>query len=170
MIARLCKAIDWLCDLSGGLAAFYLLLLAVLSLSEIVSRNVFAYSIPFAVEYAGYLVILVLLTGLGWALKDSAHIRVSLVADKLPPTWQRRLDMAASLIGLAVSSFFAYALWAFALTTAARGTLSYFPSQTPLAIPQLLMTVGPTMLALAFFARVLRLHTGHELSSAEASL
>lgn len=170
MIAKICKAIDWLCDASGALAAFYLLLLALLSLSEILSRNMFAYSIPFAVEYSGYLVILVLLTGLGWALKDGAHIRVALIADRLPARWQRRLDMAASLIGLAVSSFFAYALWAFALTTAARGTLSYFPSQTPLAIPQLLMTVGPTMLALAFLARVLRLHAGQAKPVAEASL
>lgn len=170
MIARLCKISDRLCDGAGALAALYLAVLAILSLSEIISRNVFAYSIPFAVEYAGYLVILVLLTGLGWALKDGAHIRVSLIVERLPGTWRRRVDMAAAIVALAVSSFFAYALWAFALTTAARGTLSYFPSQTPLAIPQLLMTVGPTTLAFACAAHVLRLHTGEAQAQQERPL
>ncbi|MEM9881114.1 MAG: TRAP transporter small permease [Pseudomonadota bacterium] len=160
MNQRLCHLIDRICGLSGGLTAVYVAALAVLSLAEIISRNVLSYSIPFAVEYAGYLVILVLTTGLGWALNESAHIRVSLVLERLAPPWRQRLDLAASLVGLCVSCFFAYALWTFAIETTLRGTVSYFPSQTPLAIPQLLMTIGPTVLALAFCGRILRLHRG----------
>lgn len=170
MIQALCRAIDRICDWAGALAAFYLAALAVLALSEIISRNLFSYSIPFAVEYAGYLVILVLLTGLGWAFKDGAHIRVSLIADRLPDHWRRRLDAAATIIGLIVSAIFAAALWEFAVTTALRGTVSYFPSQTPLALPQLLMTVGPTTLALACLARLLRLHLGEDVSQGAETL
>lgn len=170
MIAALCRAIDRMCDWAGALAAVYLAALALLALSEIISRNVFSYSIPFAVEYAGYLVILVLLTGLGWAFKDGAHIRVSLIADRLPGAPRRRLDAAATVVGLMVSSVLAFALWEFAITTALRGTVSYFPSQTPLALPQLLMTVGPTTLALACLARLLRLHVGEEISQDEDAL
>lgn len=166
----ICKAIDRVCDWSGALAAFYLAMLAILSLAEILSRNLFSYSIPFATEYAGYLVILILLTGLGWALKDGAHIRVALITDRLSARWQRRFDMAASLLGLVVSGFLAFALWEFGLTTAARGTVSYFPSQTPLALPQLLMTVGPTVLTLAFIARIIRLHHGEAISTGEDAL
>jgi len=162
MSLALCRLIDRLCRWTGALAATYLVALMLLSFTEIISRNLFQYSIPFAVEYAGYLVILILITGLGWALNGGAHIRVSLVADRLAAPWRQRLDLAASLIGLMVSAFLTFAIWDFALTTALRGTLSYFPSQTPLALPQLLMTVGPTTLVLAFIARIIRLHHGLE--------
>lgn len=156
MIRQLCKAIDLLCNAAGALTAVYIAALGVLAIAEILCRNVFRYSIPFATEYAGYLVILSMLTGLGWAMKEGAHIQVLLVRNRLP----RQIDMATSVLGLIISGFFAVALWRFGLTTWAQGTVSYFPSQTPLAYPQLLMAIGPTTLSFACLARILRLHTG----------
>lgn len=160
MIERLCKIIDLTCDAAGILTACYVAALALLAMAEILCRNLLSYSIPFATEYAGYLVILTMLTGLGWAMKESAHIQVSLARSRLAKRLGRQLDMAMALLGVLVSSFFAFAIWRFAGLTFERGTLSYFPSQTPLAIPQMLMAIGPTTLALACFAKVLRLHTG----------
>ncbi|MEM7570841.1 MAG: TRAP transporter small permease [Pseudomonadota bacterium] len=160
MRAHLCRICDWLCDAAGLLSAGYIALLAILSIAEIFCRNVLSLSLPFATEYAGYLVILSLLTGLGWAMKEGAHIQVLLVRGRLPERLGKQVDMATSILALLVSTFFAIALWRFGLVTLARGTLSYFPSQTPLAIPQLLMAIGPTTLALACAARIMRLHAG----------
>ncbi|MGD1955564.1 MAG: TRAP transporter small permease subunit [Sphingomonadales bacterium] len=160
MARGLCLWIDRLCDGAGILSAVYIAALALLSLAEIVSRNLFSLSIPFAVEYAGYLVMLSLTTGLGWAMKEGAHIRVSLVRNHLPQSLGKPIDVAVAVLGLLVSGFFAFAVLRFGLTTLDRGTVSYFPSQTPLAIPQLLLSIGPITLALACLAQLIRLHDG----------
>ncbi|MEO0410643.1 MAG: TRAP transporter small permease [Pseudomonadota bacterium] len=168
MIVRICKAIDHICDASGALTAFYIAALATLAMVEIICRNILSYSIPFATEYAGYLVILSMLTGLGWAMKEGAHIQVLLLHSRIPQRFRPHTDMATSILGFIVSGFFAAALWRFGLTTWTQGTVSYFPSQTPLAYPQLLMAIGPTTLCLACLARILRLHSGGRAQEEQA--
>jgi TRAP-type C4-dicarboxylate transport system permease small subunit len=131
--------------------------LFLLGLVELFMRSVVGVSLSFAVEYSGYLLILSLFLGSGWTLRQGGHIRVSLLSERLGPDARRALDLIASLAGLAVAGFMAFALWRFALGTWQRGTLSYFPSATPLAYPQILLAMGPTILALALSARLIRL-------------
>jgi TRAP-type C4-dicarboxylate transport system permease small subunit len=154
---RYLALVDGLCDLAGGLAAVTMALLFILGLIEMTLRGAAGISLSFAVEYAGYLLILSLFLGSGWTLRQGGHIRVSLLSERLGPAARHALDLTATLAGFAVAVFISYALLRFGWGTWTRGTLSYFPSATPLGFPQLLLALGPTILALAFSARLIRL-------------
>jgi TRAP-type C4-dicarboxylate transport system permease small subunit len=149
--------VDGLCDLAGGLAAAMLALLFILGLVELALRSAVGISLSFAVEYSGYLLILSLFLGSGWTLRQGGHIRVSLVSERLAPGPRRLLDILATVIGLGVAVFISFALLRFGWGTWTRGTVSYFSSATPLGYPQLALAAGPTILALAFTARLIRL-------------
>ncbi|MDX2145266.1 MAG: TRAP transporter small permease [Rhodospirillaceae bacterium] len=149
--------VDGLCDAAGWLAAAMMALLFVLGLVEMALRSLADISLSFAVEYSGYLLILSLFLGSGWTLRQGGHIRVSLLSERLGPNARHGLDIMATLVGLAVAVFISFALLRFGWGTWTRGTLSYFSSATPLGYPQLLLALGPTILVLAFSARLIRL-------------
>jgi TRAP-type C4-dicarboxylate transport system permease small subunit len=151
------RVVDGLCDLGAAFAALAMLALFGLGLAEIVLRSVFSISLSFAVEYSGYLLILSLFLGSGWTLRQGGHIRVSLLAERLGPVANRILDIGCTIAGLGVAAFVAYAMVRFGWGTFTRGTLSYYSSATPLAIPQLLLALGPCLLTLAMSARLVRL-------------
>lgn len=157
MIQALLSLIDRICRLGAYLAAFLLFTLFALGLAEIILRSFFATSLPIVTEYSGYLVAMVFFLGSGWTLSGGGHIRVSLLRDRFGPENARRLDLATSIIALALSAFMAFALASWAIGTGARGVVSFFPSATPLWIPQALFALGPAILTLAFLARIIRL-------------
>ncbi|MDX2224334.1 MAG: TRAP transporter small permease [Rhodospirillaceae bacterium] len=154
------KTIDAICDAGAAVAGVLLLALFALGFAEVLMRDLFDISLSFAIEYGGYLLILVLFLGSGWTLRQGAHIRVNLLSARLSPAAQRALDIACTAVALVIAVFVAAAVVRYGLGTLARGTRSYFPSATPLAIPQLAFAVGPCILALALVARLIRLARG----------
>lgn len=162
MTDRLLAAIDRLVRWSAYLAAALLAGLFALSFAEVVSRALFDASLGLALEFGSYLVAHVLLLGSGWALTDRGHIRVSLLLERLTGRARATLELAASLAGLLIAAVLAAALVGYTVETALLGTRSYFPTATPLWIPQALLAVGPAVLALAFLARLIRLLRGEE--------
>jgi len=159
---RMLAAIDRLVRWAAYLAAALLAALFALTFVEVVSRALFDASLGFALEFGSYLVAHVLLLGSGWALMSGGHIRVSLVLDRLSGRARATVELAGSLAGLLVAATLAAALVRYTAETAMLGTHSYFPTATPLWIPQALLAAGPVVLALAFLARVIRLLRGEE--------
>jgi len=164
MIGACLAAIDRITRLSAGLGAACLALLFLLGLSEILARAVFGASLDFALEYSGYLLALSFLLGGGWTLQSGRHIRISLLSAALPPRAAATLDLAATLIGLAVAAILTVALGRYGMTSLVLDSRSYFPSATPLWIPQALLCLGAAVLALALLGRLLRLLTGREVA------
>ncbi len=154
------KLIDGICDAAAAVAGVLLIALFVLGMAELVSRDFFGVSLTFSIEYSGYFLATTLFLASGWTMRQGGHIRVTLVGSKLSPNAQRVLDIACTVMGLIACGFFAWSLLNFALGTLARGTLTYFPSATPIGYPQLLIAVGPCILELALVARLIRLLTG----------
>jgi TRAP-type C4-dicarboxylate transport system permease small subunit len=157
MIRGFLKLSDLICHMGAWLAGILMAGIFLLSLSEILARNFFNISIDFAQEYIGYMVAAAFLSGSGWALGQNAHIRVSLLLEKLPPAFARALDLVATIFGLAISVYTAQALTAYTLHTASRHEASYYPSATPLVGPQSLLALGFILLSLGLLARLLRL-------------
>ncbi len=150
-------AIDGACAVGAGVAAMAAALLALILIAEVILTSFFEWSQPWAVEYPVYLQSLVLFGGAGWTLRQGGHIRVAILMQSLPPAAARLLDMAGTVFAIGVVGFAAWALWQQLLRTVDFGSTSYYPMGTPLWIPQGLLTVGITLLWLAFVARLLRL-------------
>lgn len=163
------KGIDRICGFAAGIAAVLLAALFVLGISEIILRSVFAISLSFSAEYAGYFLVLVLFLGSGWTLSTGGHIRVTLLSEHVSPKVARVLDGVSTLIALVVSSILTIALIDYTAGTWARGTLSYYSSETPLAYPQALLSVGLVVLTLALFARLVRVVSGTNTTTAPTS-
>ena len=138
-----------------------------LMLAEVVARNVFVQSLTFSWEFSGYLMGATFFFGAAYTLRSGGHVRVSLLAESLPPAAARVLDMAATLLGIAVTLFILYALADLTLTSFKRGILSFTPTQTPLIFPQGVLAVGGLILSLQMLARLIRLFR-HESPDLEA--
>ncbi|MFQ5348580.1 MAG: TRAP transporter small permease subunit [Rhodothalassiaceae bacterium] len=160
MTAAFLRISDRLCRLGAGLAALALALVFVLGMAEIIARALFATSLGIALEFSGYLTAAALLLGAGEALRQENHIRITLLRDRLPPRGGRILDLAAAFAGLAVAGFLALAIARYALVSFLLDARSYFPTATPLWLPQALLALGAAILATALVARLLQLVTG----------
>ncbi|MCH8172993.1 MAG: ATP-dependent Clp protease proteolytic subunit [Proteobacteria bacterium] len=69
--------------------------------------------------------------------------------------------IAPGVVGV-IALLLAYGLVSWAFGSWMRGSVSYFPSATPLWIPQAILALGPVVLALSLISRLIRLATGEE--------
>lgn len=153
----LLRIIDTLCAAGAAVAATACLALAVMLIVEVILTSFFQYSQPWAVEYSGYLLAATLFAGAGWTLGQGGHIRVAALIALLPPGAFRATDLAASVFALGVSGFVTMATTENALRSLELGSRSYYPTATPLWIPQMVLAAGWLCLSLGLVARILRL-------------
>ncbi len=149
------RVISWAEKTGAFLAALSIALLFILGLSEILLRTFAGYSLPVSLEYSGYLVAFSFFLGLGWTLSEGKHIRLALFEKQLGPA--RMLDLTATLLALVIVTVFTIALITWAAGSYTKGTVSFFPSATPLWIPQAIFSIGPFILTLSVLGRLLRL-------------
>ena len=162
------RAVDGLCRWAAYASAAILAALFVLGFVEILSRKILNYSIPIALEYSQYMLVILMLGGSAWALREGGHIRVTLLLQALGPRARRVVDFAATTFALIISLFLTRAFIAFTIVTYERGSRSFFPSETPLAWPQTAVAFGISLISLALVARLIRLVIGEAPESAAA--
>jgi len=160
MIDACLRFVDRCGEWCARLAALSLLMMAVLMLAEVFARNLLAQSLTFSWEYAGYLMGAAFFFGAAYTLRTGGHVRVSLLAEHVPAPVARLLDVAVTLVGVAVSGFLVYALGDLTLTSYQRSIVSFTPVQTPLIYPQGVLAVGALFLLLQMIARLARLLRG----------
>lgn len=162
MIQTFLRSIDALCRASAWLAAVTLAAMGLLGMVEILSRWWFNYSLPFAFEFSAYMLAFIMFGGSAWALTEGAHIRVNLIMQPLGPKGRRVIDLIGTTFALGISIYLSIASVQFTARTYELGSVSYFPSETPLAWPQTALTFGICLLTLALLARLIRLLIGEE--------
>lgn len=162
------RGVDGLCRWAAYASAAVLAALFVLGFVEILSRKLLNYSIPIALEYSSYMLAILMFGGSAWALREGGHIRVTLLFQALGPKARRGVDFGATLFAFAIAVFLARAFIGFTAGTYRRGSLSFFPSETPLAWPQTAVAFGVTLISLALFARLIRLVINEATESAAA--
>ncbi|MCB1471659.1 MAG: TRAP transporter small permease [Rhodobiaceae bacterium] len=146
--------------LAGGIiAAGFTILILVLIVLQMLARwtgQVF----PGATDYAGYCMAGASFFAFAYALNHGAHIRVSILINALGEK-ARWLEVWCFAIGAAASTYFAwYAVktnfWSHKLNDISQGL-----DATPVWVPQLSMSAGTVLLAIAFWDNLFRvLFTG----------
>lgn len=163
------QIIDRLSLAAGALGAICLAIIPALILADIASGLVMRESLTFVWEYAAFLMAASFFLGLAYTLRTGGHVRVSLVAEHLPPKAAWLLDIAATLIAIWFSAFIGYAMVQFAWTSYAGGSVSFTATATPLAIPQSVVALGAVLLTLQLAARLVRLLIGEAPDAPPAS-
>jgi TRAP-type C4-dicarboxylate transport system permease small subunit len=161
---QLVQLASLLSSIAAALAAAALVCIVLLVIAEIVSRSIFNSSILFAVEWATYMQAALILCGAGYTLRTGGHIRVSLSFELLPAKITRGIDLVATAIAIWISGFLAYAMTDLAFDALIDRTLSAWPSQTPLFIPQLAAAVGAVALFVELLGRLLSLLAGIDVT------
>ena len=168
-LRALLRAIDTACAAGAAVAALGAAAMAAILITEVIATSFLDWSQPWSVEFSGYALLAVLFAGSGWALREGAHIRVTLVRQGLPPRAAHAFDVAATLLALAVAAYASRALVLYAARSWELGTVSTYLSQTPLAWPQSVLAASFALLTLALLARLIRLLAGEPAEIAGAA-
>ncbi len=134
---------------SGLLAAFFLFMIGVLVIAQVIGR-LFDFLIPSADDFARLCLAASSFLALAYTLRQGAHIRVSLLLERLPPAGARVLELLCLAFGTALTGYFSY----YCFDMVHDGIL--YPDYTiglipiPKWIPQIGMTIGVVLLFIAF--------------------
>lgn len=161
------RGLDALYLVSGILGALFLIAILGLIVTQMVARWT-STVVPGVAEYAGYCMAASSFFTLAYALNKGSHIRVSILLSRLGRyrRWGEIWCYGIATITAVMFSYFAikfnYWSWKF-------GDISQAQDATPMWIPQLAMSIGTCLLALALADHFIRIlltdHEGVEVQS-----
>jgi len=148
--------IEGLCRAGAFLSALFMGLIVLLIVVEIFLRSLFNASTLITAEYSGYFLVSVVALGLGYTMQHRAHIRITLIWDRLSSAMKRRIDILMGTISSAICLFAIYYSILMVYETYSLGMRADSIVETPLWIPQLSVPVGIFLLFLQLIALILR--------------
>jgi len=143
------RALDALYDGAAALAAVFMVLLLVMVLLSVLSRQL-SFNVPGIDAYAGYMMAATGFLALAHTLKKGEHIRVTLLIGSLKGGWKRAFEVwalfAAALLALLAAFYSSKLAW----QSYTFHDISTSNDATPLWLPELTMAIGTVVLAIAF--------------------
>lgn len=164
------KFLDRLYLLSGAVSAAFLVLICVLVTMQVIFNLItkmfgasLALTIPSYAEFAGFFLAAASFLALAYTLNRGGHIRVTLVVQFLPKPLRLLLEIAA--LGLSAATAF-YATWFMGRLTWDSyrfGDMSPGIIAVPIWIPQVSLTIGLGIFAIALSDLAVRSTLGRKL-------
>ena len=160
------RLLDGLYTACGALAALFMVAILIVVLAAIGTRLA-GVSFPGAADYAGYCMAAASFLALAYTFRRGAHIRVTLVVQRLTGRARRIAELLAT--GLACGLAWYFAWYSFRLVRFSRmlGDVSQGQDATPLWIPQLAMVVGTAVLAVALTDHLVSVLRGGDIALGE---
>jgi TRAP-type C4-dicarboxylate transport system permease small subunit len=143
------RTLDLIYDSAAGLAAVFMVLLLVMVLLSILSRQLH-FNIAGIDAYAGYMMAGAGFLALAHTLKRGEHIRVTLLLGALHGRTRHALEVWALVLAVLLAGLFAVYIVRLAWLSRVLNDVSTSSDATPLWIPQLAMALGTLVLLVAF--------------------
>jgi len=162
------RFLDSVYAVSGGLSAFFLMMIGVSILGQIVGRR---FGIAFdATEISGFCMAASTFLGLAYTLNSGAHIRVNLLISRFGPAGRRWTEIWCCGLGSLSLVFFAINAWSMTIDSFVFKDTSPGLMAVPFWIPQIGMSLGATILAVALLDELVQVLRGKipEFLDAEA--
>lgn len=99
---------DLLADAESVILALGVLLMAVNTVANVLSRFILGESLHFSEEVNRILIVMITFAGIGYAARHGRHIRMSAIYDTLPTTPRRILMIIIAVITGGIMFFLAY--------------------------------------------------------------
>lgn len=141
-------ALNALYRASGLAAGFFLVMIAVMSLTQIVGR-LLGYAVHSFDEFAGWFMAASMFLGLAFTLRANEHIRVTLVIARLGGAPRRAAEVACLAAATFLVGFFAWAVVDMTWTSYQLGDVSIGVLPIKLWLPQSSMALGLAILFVA---------------------
>lgn len=142
------RTIDALYAIGATLGALCLLGIVVLVVIQVASRWL-AIPVAGATEFAGYAMVNSFFLPLGYTFRKAAHIRITLLIDRLSGGWRWKAEFACLGVGFGLASCLAVFMFRLAQVSYEIGDLSQGADASPLWIPQSGVAAGSILLAAA---------------------
>ncbi len=149
------KVLDTIYLAGGVLGALFLICILVIICAQMISRWS-GVSFPGSTNYAGYCMAASTFFALAYALNAGAHIRVSLFLSRMG-RFRRFGEVWCYSIAALTMTFFSWHALSRNLQTRKFNFVSQGLDATPLWIPEISMTVGSAILAVALWDQLLRI-------------
>ena len=96
------RLLQWIQRFEEGALAAGVLLIAALTIANVISRSAFNRSLAFAEELSQFAIIYITFIGLSYAAGRGRHIRMTAISDQLPHRWKKghAVVVAATTAGL----------------------------------------------------------------------
>lgn len=154
------RALDWLYAASGAVGAASICAIALIVLAQVTLNVIDWFAslltgkglgllIPSYATFAGYMLASATFFSLGYALRRGAHIRVSLVTQRLGPRASRVAEIIAGVSGSGIGLMLVHYLGEHAYDAWRFGDRSAGLVSVPLWIPQSVLVAGSAVFAIA---------------------
>jgi TRAP-type C4-dicarboxylate transport system permease small subunit len=155
------RFLDKLYAAGAVLAAIALVLIAALTLSQVIGR-VIGVLIPDAGDLAGYAMAASIFLALAHTFRSGGHIRVNLLLAHVGPRLRHALECWCLIVLAVIGALFAAFSIKLVIDSHEFGDVSTGMMPMPLWIPQLSMAVGAVLLEIAVMEELVRVLRGHE--------
>ena len=119
-------------------------------------------------EISGYMLALAATWGLAYALRCGSHVRIDVVFPYLAPRLRVGVDFVAFVLMALFATIVSWKIWALVADSWQSGLRSSTYLLTPLYVPQFILGVGFTLLALAALCIAVSLLAGWGPAAAAA--
>ncbi len=154
------RALDRLYKVSGALSAFFLMMIGVTIVGQILGRFV---NVAFdATEISGFCMAASMFLGLAYTFRSGAHIRVSLLITRLGMGGRRWVEILCCALAGGGCLYFAWNAWEIVLESKEFGDTSPGLMAVPFWIPQIGMATGISILAVAFLDEMVEVLMGKQ--------
>lgn len=150
-IDRLQQSVGVLSRLLMGLCACLLVGIVVLMSAEVFTRYFLNFSIHIADEYSGYMFCALTMLSFLPTLRSGRFLQITGAIRRMPLKAQAVTEAIAALTGAALSAVFAWSTGWQAWQSYQFDSVSLSVSQTPLAIPQIVLPIGFALLVVGYF-------------------
>jgi TRAP-type C4-dicarboxylate transport system permease small subunit len=162
VIDGLVKVVLWLLALTRAAAGICLIASVAINFINIVGRYFFSVSIPWAEEIMLFLMVGCVFTGCCAVAWEGRQIKMDVVIGMLPPQLRELLHVLSEIVLIAAAAAVTVFAWPVITQLAAFDERSQ-AANFPLAIPQAMIPIGYTLMALLVaFRLVMRWRTGAE--------
>jgi len=168
VLDRVVIAVRWLLAITRAAAAVFLIASVGINFVNIIGRYVFSVSIPWAEEMMLSLMVGCLFTGCCAVAWEGRQIRMDVVLAILPHKLRELIDVLSELVMIAAAAAVTVFAWPVISQLAAFDERSQ-AANFPLVIPQAMVPVGYTLMALVVAVRLLVQSRGRSVNPADAS-
>jgi TRAP-type C4-dicarboxylate transport system permease small subunit len=147
VIEAIVKGARWLLAFTRALAGILLISSVMLNFVNIIGRYFFSVSIPWAEEIMLFLMVGCVFTGCCAVAWEGRQIKMDVVVTMLPPKLRGLLDVLSELVLIATAGAVTAFAWPVIAQLAAFDERSQ-AADFPLVIPQAMVPIGYTLMAL----------------------
>lgn len=149
------RFLDFLYLAGGIIAAFFLIAILTIIVLQMLARWT-GMTFPGATDYAGYCMAAASFFAFAYALNHGAHIRVTLVLSALGRL-RRWGETFCFAMGTLIATYFAWYAVKGTYVSWRWNEISQGLDKTPIWIPQISMSIGAILLAIAFWDHLVQL-------------